>query len=486
MRLWGLTDSCLWFDEIFSVHAAEHSWNELFPFVALDLIHPPLFYALLKFWISIGGESLLWLRSLPLILSLLAVVPFILLCREFDVFGWARVLGVFLFAVNGTLIKYSQEIRMYSLLLLLSLLSMWLFMRFFRRGYGVAGLIAVNLLVVYTHYFGWLVIAAEVASILMLQRSRWRQAALMPGIVALGFLPWAITVWRAAGGGASLGQNIGWMGRPELLGIIQFALDLIEPVYNQATNIDPASDYRVSVPLLLIATAALSAYFYARREREGGEEHALKLLLAFVCVPVGLAFIASWALPYSLWGTRHLIIVFAPFLILLTKAILDMPVRTLRTAAVSLIILFSGFALVKASRSSAPVYSWCNWQPLAVEAARTYPAPIYAFEDAVAYHLWFGLRHNGEYGIDVLKISNLPGVGEDRAYFLPRGFDEIKSVNAADIHEGRIWIAYRGEAIDETRQPLKTLIDAGYKIDDREVLEATREKTILLLLEKGA
>ncbi|MBC7901572.1 MAG: hypothetical protein H7070_16135, partial [Saprospiraceae bacterium] len=72
IRLWGVTASCLWFDEIFSVQAAGHSWDELFWFVAQDLIHPPLFYALLKVWIGVGGESVFWLRLFPVLLSTLA------------------------------------------------------------------------------------------------------------------------------------------------------------------------------------------------------------------------------------------------------------------------------------------------------------------------------------------------------------------------------------------------------------------------------
>jgi len=59
-RIWRLTDSCLWFDEIFSIHAARYDWKQMLQFVAADLIHPPLFYALLKIWIAIGGEALLF------------------------------------------------------------------------------------------------------------------------------------------------------------------------------------------------------------------------------------------------------------------------------------------------------------------------------------------------------------------------------------------------------------------------------------------
>src|SRR5215470_6516511 len=111
VRLWRLTDSCLWFDEIFSVHAAEHSWLGLFSFVAQDLVHPPLFYVLLKVWIAAGGESQLWLRLLPVLLAFIGIIPFLLICRELEFRGSTTLLAFLLFAVNGPLIKYSQEVR---------------------------------------------------------------------------------------------------------------------------------------------------------------------------------------------------------------------------------------------------------------------------------------------------------------------------------------------------------------------------------------
>jgi hypothetical protein len=72
-RPWRLTASCLWFDEIFSVHAARHTWGGLRRFAAADLIHPPLFYALLKLRVAIGGDSLQWLRLFPALTSIAAL-----------------------------------------------------------------------------------------------------------------------------------------------------------------------------------------------------------------------------------------------------------------------------------------------------------------------------------------------------------------------------------------------------------------------------
>ena len=156
LRFWHLTDSCLWFDEIFSIHAAEHSFGDLFWFVAQDLIHPPLFYILLKVWISTGGESLFWLRFFPVLFSILAVIPFLLLCRQLKLSFPTIAAALVFLAVNGSLIKYAQEVRMYSLLECIGLFSLWLFVRFVNMGKGFPTLLVVNVLLVYTHYFGWL------------------------------------------------------------------------------------------------------------------------------------------------------------------------------------------------------------------------------------------------------------------------------------------------------------------------------------------
>ena len=132
-RFWRLTAGCLWFDEIFSVHAARHSWRELFSFVAADVVHPPLFYALLKIWIAAGGESLVWLRLFPFLISVAAIVPLMLLSRALQLNGAETNLALLLLAVNGYLIKYAQEVRMYSLLFFLSACSLWLFIACVRR-----------------------------------------------------------------------------------------------------------------------------------------------------------------------------------------------------------------------------------------------------------------------------------------------------------------------------------------------------------------
>lgn len=473
IRLWDLTATCLWFDEVFSVHAAEHSWRELFAFVALDLIHPPLFYLLLKAWIAVGGEGLLWLRLFPVVWSVAAIVPFLMLCRALAVKFWPRMLALFLLAVNGCLIKYAQEVRMYSMLMCLSLVSLWLFVRYRNVGVGLVWLAIVNLLMVYTHYFGWFVIAAELA-VCLADRKNLKALLAAAGVVFAGFLPWLAMVLHAASGDFALGQNIGWMARPNGRELAQFLFDLVEPFYFQATSISPASDYRVTVPLLLLG--ALAFALRLGRPLETGD----RILALFAIVPAVLAFIASWLLPHSIWGTRHLIIVFAPALLLAADAVTSVRIAWLRTAAVTLVLLFSGFAFVNKVRSPGPVYSWCNWEPIAQLATERHAERIYVFEDAVAYHLWFALRRTQ---VRVTRVTGA-GVAEDPAYFLPRGMAGVDVEAVESIGEPRLWIVYRSPSVDQAGPPLDRFAGNGYRVADTVVMPAMQEQTVLVMLEK--
>jgi uncharacterized membrane protein len=480
-RLWGMTDSCLWFDEIFAVHAAGHSWSEMLRFVALDLIHPPLFYAVLKVWIFIGGEGLLWLRLLPVLFAIIAIVPFTLLCNELALRFWPRVLALFLLATNGCLIKYSQEVRMYSLLMCVSLVSVWLFVRYRRRGVGLVALSAVNLVLVYTHYFGWLVIGSELAALVLCDRDKLGKFAVSIAAVFACFVPWIAAVWSAAAGGSSLAQNIGWIARPGPRGLAGFVLDIIEPFYFQASSADASSDLKVSLPLLLIIAAVVIVFFARCRDDERQNVYLVALLAG---VPVAIAFFASWLLPYPIWGTRHLIVVFPLAAILIAVAMTSVRLNSLRTAALSLVLLFTGFAFYKFAVTPTKIYSWCNWESQAFAAMATFPGKIYVFEDMTAYHVWFALRQH-DLDATVSKLSNVPGVAEDKAYFLPRGFDEVRTLEISDIHETKFWIGYRAPKIDPAVYPLKAFMDAGYKVAAKSFVDAQNEQTIFLLLEKG-
>ena len=289
----------------------------MFWFAAQDLIHPPLFYVLLKLWISVGGETLFWLRLFPVVFSILALFVFYQLCKQLKLTYPAIAIAFAFFAANGALIKYAQEVRMYALMLFLAMLSMWLFTRFLHLGKNIRLLTICNILLVYTHYFGWFVVFSEVIAILILQRIKIRQILIMFGICLLSFAPWMFAVFRASQINADLSQNIGWIAKPNLYIIIQFVFDLVEPFYFQASNVENASNYLICIPILILIGAAKIIYLTKYKELSDTEKTNFRMLAVFVETPIVLAFFLSWMLPVSIWGTRHLITVFAPVAIVI-------------------------------------------------------------------------------------------------------------------------------------------------------------------------
>ena len=482
LRLWNLTASCLWFDEIFSVHAAEHSWNSILSFIALDIIHPPFFYLLLKVWKSAGGDGLLWLRTLPVIFAVLAIVPLIALCRSLRLGPWVQLIALFLLAVNGSMIKYSQEVRMYSLLLCLSLFSYWLFTRYIIKGKGFAPLLIVNIILVYAHYFGWFVVFSEMIAIVILRREKWLKVVVMFGITLLAFIPWIYAIYGTFGQGEGLSQNIGWMERPGVAAVVQFVLNLVEPFYYAASSVDRWSIYRVSIPLLILLLTVSVLFFLNWEDHCDDDKFAVRLLFVFVLVPVFLAFAASRVLPYSIWGTRHLIIVFAPAAILFGVGITRLRNSGFRTASMTLLVLFAAYGFVLEAQRPAPRYIWCGWEQLAPIAESSGVTRIYVFEDLVAYHFWFAMR-NDTAKPEILKITDLGAMPEDKAYFLPRGFEEVRSVKFDDITDNRLWLAYRGQPIDLNKLPLALFLLRGYTIIDSRVVAADQENAIMVELQ---
>ncbi|MEO7971033.1 MAG: glycosyltransferase family 39 protein [bacterium] len=496
-RLWRLSVSCLWFDEIFSVHAARQGWAELLRFVAADIIHPPLFYLLLKIWISLGGASVLWLRLLPALLGMAAIIPFLLLCRELDLKQNERNLALLLLAVNGYLIKYAQELRMYSLLMFLSLCSLWLFVKFFKREHDshkqLGWLFLINLLLVYSHYAGWIVVAVECLALLVWQRRKAKPFLIAFALLLFAYLPWALLLRANSATGKGLAQNIGWVTRPSLRDLAQFYALLNKPFWFIQSTAARPYDLLTACFAILILGAPL-VFLCVRVWRHAELENdprvpTFRALLMFVLAPVVVVFGLSWILPHSVWGTRHLIVVAGPYAILVAVAIVRFPWHWLRIAVG--LVLGSWFLLAGVAWALArpPAFIWCAWEPLAqkVEASAAQPAQavhVYAFEDLVAYHLWFAFDSSQRKQFQVTVVKGLEGIPEDPAYFLPRHFNEVTVMNSAQITGDEIWIAYRAPRLDQTVPPLSTLQNMGYTTRDVQSVQAQGQQAFMILMER--
>lgn len=188
-----------WIDEGLSVGISSHHLLAIPELLRQDG-SPPLYYLLLHLWMGLAGPSEQATRLLSVVIATLAVPA--ALWAGWSLFG-ARCgwLCAIVAALDPFLTTYAQETRMYSLVVLLSLLASAFFLHAFafgRRRY--LPLLAVTLAaLLYTHDWGVFLVVGMGAGILVALRAGDRRRVLVDAALAFGgaaalFAPWLGTL----------------------------------------------------------------------------------------------------------------------------------------------------------------------------------------------------------------------------------------------------------------------------------------------------
>lgn len=206
----------LWYDEGFSVYLARMSLGEITARTARD-IHPPLYYYLLHFWVLIFGTREFALRFLSLIFGVLTV-PLIYGVGRRLLGQGSGLLAAALVAISPLFLWYSQEARMYTLVVALGLLSTYLLLLIMggvrRRALIWSAYVVCGVIAVYTHFYAFFVLIFQLLFLLSWWalwsrgqiRKRW--PALAGGLlcqltVLLAYLPWSGFVMQRYGADVS-------------------------------------------------------------------------------------------------------------------------------------------------------------------------------------------------------------------------------------------------------------------------------------------
>ncbi|MDP2705657.1 MAG: glycosyltransferase family 39 protein, partial [bacterium] len=132
LRFSNLAKRDFWYDEAFTGIAARSDWSGMFKELIND-IHPPLYYILVKLFGGFFNYNVFGLRLFSAIFGLLAVWLIYLLAKEiFD--KEAGLWSALIAAVAPIAIQYSQEARMYSLLVCLFLAATLFFFKGLKTG----------------------------------------------------------------------------------------------------------------------------------------------------------------------------------------------------------------------------------------------------------------------------------------------------------------------------------------------------------------
>ncbi|KAM3116130.1 glycosyltransferase family 39 protein [Phormidesmis sp. 146-33] len=177
-----------WIDTIISTATEDHPLT-------------PLYYVLVHFWMSWFGNSLVAVRSLSVLLNLLAFPCLYWLSLELFGSRLAGWIAVGLFAISPLQVYYAPEVRAYSLWIVLVLLLHLALLRAMKQqtpqSWGLyAGAIA---LVLYTNLFSCLIMLGHGIYVICIERFRVNRRTIAYGVASaiglLAFAPWLFALF---------------------------------------------------------------------------------------------------------------------------------------------------------------------------------------------------------------------------------------------------------------------------------------------------
>ncbi len=344
LRILYLGAPSFWLDEALSVAFARLSWSRFAHLTVSRELNMLPYYLLLRGWIRLGTEE--WIvRSLSALCSIATLPLFYRLGTR--LFG-ARVgrIGVALLAVHPYHIRFAQEARGYSLMLLLVTGSTLLLVRATesssRHPVGVwVAYVATSVLAVYTHFYAGLAILAQWASLAVARPRglRWKDFAL--AVVAIGILLLPLAAFVLLGHA----DSATWIPRTTFRRV-----DYL--VYSLLGGGSSVGEHKLEfVPYAAVLFAAgVSARAAWRTQRRERDTWHYALVIGGAALPI--IFVLTISLFKPIFVDKYLIECL-PFTVLLVAVGIDrLRPRTLSLAALVVTLVISVHALVGYYRRS--------------------------------------------------------------------------------------------------------------------------------------
>lgn len=311
----------LWVDEAYTVRQINRGFIEQFEG------YQPFYYWIQKPWTGVAGQSEWALRFPSVVGAMLATALLVVVARKLFDRRTALVSGLFL-ACSPYFVKWSQQARVYPLLVALSLVATLLLLRALERGsrpawalYGIAyaGLLVTHALV------GLLLIPAHVVLIAQ-RRERALPHGLLAGVIVAGIgVPWIAQLAMRTGSETS---ETAWIPYPSA----EYASTALLGVSGAAG---------IGIVLAAVGLWAL---------RRAGEIGLATWLAVWAFGPFVFALVISIARPVFL--DRYLVISAPAFAMLSAVAVLAL-VGRMRTGVVVLAAAATAVGLVLWYQSSA-------------------------------------------------------------------------------------------------------------------------------------
>lgn len=340
LRFYGLTSESLWNDELSSWRRSHY--NDLTTVLrqgVLSEIHPPGYHILLFYVEKVFGDSELALRFPSALSGVLSVAAIYRLGKRLYS-AKEGLIAAALMAVLWCPIYYSQEARVYGLLILFSTLTMYFWFsllwdlekNLFPSKASVAGYVFTAVILSYLHYFGLYLVLWQALWLGALFVRRPRSLIYIAGIyllIGLAYLPWM--PWFLQ----QLRQNagtVGWISTPKITALPRF----LRFLFNESW-------------VLLALVGAIGLMLVVKRAHEVQRTSLYEtwrsilispgmVLVWWLVMPFGVVYLKS-IVSAPLLTNRNLLISLAAAYVLAARAIAQLPINTKAQVNVTLTLL---------------------------------------------------------------------------------------------------------------------------------------------------
>ncbi|WP_082682222.1 glycosyltransferase [Haloferax profundi] len=350
LRIGALTRWSLWLDEIYTV-----TFRAAVPIGELLVIpwdpHPPLYFVLLRLWMSVAGQTQFGAGLFSVVFSVATVgMVYLLAGRLYD--DLTGLVAASLVTVSTMHIHFGRTIRMYSLLTFLILASWYTYLHLPERNrWSALTYLVVTIAMLYTHVYAVFVLLAQHGYTLLTESSREfkRRWIALQVAVSLLYLPWVYVLSQQVLGQVAdaerAGTAISWIPAPstELLRdtFLMFAgFPSYYPIFNDSWVAWGAA----LVVLLTINVTIMFAIVNYEPADDGRIEYHLvdlgrgSLLAMFFIVPIAVPFVLSYVL-FPIYFPRYALAASLPLLVLVARGLVNLEYQPMWRAVFSVVLV---------------------------------------------------------------------------------------------------------------------------------------------------
>lgn len=181
-------------DEPFSIFHAKLNLHSIIKDLSSGN-NPPLYEILLHFWIKVFGTSSAAVRLLSVIFSSITVF-FIYKLGECFFNTRVAIYTSLLFIFSSYEVMFAHEARVYALLGMLSVISMYYYLRIIINNdiqrSTILIFILTNVIIIYAHYLGFFILILQFLFVIFnreLRSKYWKKLLLIAGVIILLYIP---------------------------------------------------------------------------------------------------------------------------------------------------------------------------------------------------------------------------------------------------------------------------------------------------------